>query len=394
MRNIAVKSTVKPNQSYPENEMKSNESLHIERARRALATLRQKVEAVMKLVPDLMSVENLSSIPREKRASVKHQLLSIFFYGECYVEKVMSDLSAPMISVKNKKLFDYHQNTYKPFQQQIRALIDVSNLPSRGKVEKEIVLLMEHHKGTSGQVIRRSDIEQYMNFYEKFLLHKNFVDLGLYQYFSSSSGKNSSDKYGLESIIDVFSDAWLEMAAEDMDDDQVEMWEEGIDSCEQMIRKPYFDPDSWAENEADLFPIFVTDEMKQIPTHVQKRIDEIHRSFIFGNWMAAIALSRCLLEYALIHKKSLFEKLLNRKIDIRANNMRVKSIRELVSIAAEAFPELEESMDIVVEYGNNVMHPFRRVIPSKNHAKQCAEEINKIVGVLYGQPKHRPSSQR
>jgi len=168
----------------------------------------------------------------------------------------------------------------------------------------------------------------------------------------------------------IFRDNWLDLAADGFDDDMVKMFEGMADGCEQMVNKSYFDPASWAENEADLFPIFVTDEMNKIPTPVQKRIEEIHLSFIFCNWMAAIALSRCLLEYALIHKKSLLEKRLNRTVDVRANNMRAKPIRELVLIASEAFPELEESMGVVVEYGNNVMHPFRRILPSKNHAKQ------------------------
>lgn len=374
--------------------MKSNESIHIERARRALAILRQKVDAVLKCAPDLMSIENLSIIPREKRIDVKQQLLSIFFYGEYYVEKVMSDLSEPMISVKDKKSFDYHQNEYKLFRQKIRELIDASDFPARGKVEKEIVLLMEHHKGTSTQVTRRSDIEQYMDVYEIFLLHENFVKLGLYQHFSSSSGKGLSIKSDLEWIIEVYRDNWLEIAAEGMDDEQVERLEDQVYDCEQMIGKPYFDPDSWAKNEADLFPVVVTDEMNKIPTHVQKRIDEIHRSFIFCNWMATIALSRCLLESALIHKKSLLAKRLNKEIEIRNNKGHTKTIRELAEIAGEAFPELKDSMDIVIDYGNYVMHPWRKTIPGKNLAKHCVEEISKIIGVLYSPPQSPSVTRR
>lgn len=374
--------------------MKSNENIHIERARRALATLRQKVEAVLKCVPDFMSIENLSSIPREKRKKVEHQLLSIFFYGEYYVEKVMSGLSAPMISVKDKKLFDYYQNNYKLLQQKILALIDVTDFPSRRNVEREIVLIMDRHKGIDSQIIRRSDIEQYMDVYERFLLREEFVKFGLHQHVSSSSGRNRSVIIDLELIIDIFRDNWLETAAESMDDDQVESYEDMVDNCEQMINKPYFDPDSWAENEADLFPIFVTDEMTKIPTHVEKRIAEIHRSFIFCNWMATIALSRCLLEYALINKKSLLAKRLNREIEVRNNKRQTKTIRELAEIAGDAFPELQESMDIVIDYGNYVMHPHKKTIPSKNLAKHCMEEIGKIIGVLYGQPEHLPSSRR
>lgn len=145
----------------------------------------------------------------------------------------------------------------------------------------------------------------------------------------------------------------------------------------------WFDPDAWLANERAVRPVIVARDLDKITRHIKERIGEIHQSFVFSNWMSAMALSRCLLEYALIDRKPLFEKRLGRKIDIRVNKMRAKPIGELVEIATEAFPELKESMDIVVEYGYEVMHTFRRVIPSRNHAKHCVDEIGKIIGTLY-----------
>jgi len=180
--------------------MKSSESVHIKRARRALVMLRQKVEAVLKGVPNFMSIENISSVPRENRKGLEHQLLSVFFYGEYYVEKVMSDLSAPMVSVKDKKLFDYYQSTYKSLRQKMRELIDVSNLPSRESVEKQIVLIIDRHKGRDAQVTRRSDIEHYMDFYENFLSAEGFVESGWYRHFGLSAKEFSHINF--DSIID------------------------------------------------------------------------------------------------------------------------------------------------------------------------------------------------
>ena len=67
----------------------------------------------------------------------------------------------------------------------------------------------------------------------------------------------------------------------------------------------------------------VTRKIEQIPTRIRQRIDEIHRSFIFSNWMSVIALSRCLLEYAIIDRKSC----LGLEIYRDENKTRKKSLR-------------------------------------------------------------------
>ena len=160
-----------------------------------------------------------------------------------------------------------------------------------------------------------------------------------------------------------------------------------LGDCKKVIAKSYFQPDGWTANENELLSIVVNKEMEKIPYHVKSRVVEIYRSFIFGNYMAVIALSRCLLEFVIVDRKSLLEKRLNEKVKTTNANGTNKPIRELILIAASAFPELEKGMHYIREQGNRIMHPDKKIVPLepfvKNLAKHCIDEIQKIIGVLY-----------
>ncbi len=373
--------------------MNSSVNSDIQLIDRALATLRQKVEEILKIAPDLMKIDSLEELPKDTAKVTEDKLWSIFTYGEYFVEKLMSDLPAPMLTVESKKEFDYYNKTYKPISKKITKLIDVSDAPTRREVEIEI------GRGIfpADPVTSQTDIDEDIGLYESLAL-----DGRLKNYIKYMAAFGSSTDRLQNSFLKVFSAAHdylhrrIEKDAyvEDSElNDHLEGLEFALSGCENIRTRPYFKPDDWVANEKDLDPIIVTTDMEKIPTHVKNRIHEIYDSFIFGNWMSVIALSRCLLEYALIDRKNFL------KIDVYDNN-HTKPLWKLVKQAESVVPALSDSMHTIKKHGNEILHPpsdsfpdngkvvglkkVRTLIPpGKDMAKICVIEINKIISTLY-----------
>lgn len=413
---------------------------YMQRATEALAFLHIKVKAVLQAAPTLLEIDDLHELPEAKAKNVEAQLWDIFAYGEYYVEKVMSDLCTmsgldiPMLSVKSKRLFDFYKNQYQPLITKTRGLIDVQYALTRMRVEIETVRMIRglgkteseaDNAGASeadnaGAHVLQSDINNHMPTYMHFAKNGLVRDWLLMNLEHRKSSEETDlelrnlqplalgpfvatihDDEGFKRPLD-FESAFSylkEIAREFLEDQHGTRVDDDDDEhrarnnhlaglmsiFDNLLRKDYFVPAYWEENEKELFPVIVTHPIQNIPKHVKKRMQEIYRSFIFGNWMSVLALSRCLLEYALIHRKSLLEQRSGREIEVRdATTGWTKKIGDLASIAAEAFPELDESMKIVIEYGNYVMHPYHKTIPSKNMAKHGIDEISKIIETLYG----------
>jgi len=405
--------------------MKSREEVDTERFSRALANLRQEVAAVLEHAPDLMEINSLEEIPGEKSKVIEEWLWRILLYGEYYVEKVKSDLNTPLLTVKNRdKNYAFYANEYPTFIEKVRELIGASNIPSTEAFERSFEEEFYLYDDYYGEFIWN---DQTLDEYE---LHvKTRYVLNSVRRHNRTGRTDAPILDGDEKIKDSFvvaveaveyvanchhfifnrfcevvdSNADIpELALQkeifdedtrkrlgfhrdcfDYDPPEPYRYEKIIKNCNLVAERFWFKPDTWLANERVISPVTVARDLEKIPRPIKERIGEIHQSFVFSNWMSAIALSRCLLECALIDRKSLLEKRLGRKIDIRVNSMRAKTIRELAEISGEAFPELKESMDIVIDYGNYVMHPFQRTIPGKNIAKHCLEEISKIIGTLY-----------
>ncbi len=402
--------------------MNSNQNIDIKRVGMALAVLRQKLKGVLKIAPNLWEVDSLENIYEIKAESLEEKLWDILLYGEYYVKNLML-YSAPLVEVQSKGNYDYYINVYKTHIKKIRELIDAQKVPTLDTFQRYV---KHYHNDSSSvgdfdevfeDVLQLPATVEWVKNYGK----KDRVDVS--DWYENSKTKES---FGVASrslgyVVECHKFIWslcenqlddrpaddarevaVKFIREKLDDDTRKRLGLGLvcfdddgpypiheviqENCDEIIGKPYFNPDAWEENESDLAPIFVTDAIKKMPTHVQERIHEIHRSFILGNWMSAIALSRCLLEYALINKKSLLAKRLNRKVEVLVRKGRAKPIRELTEMAGEAFPELKESMETVIEYGNYVMHPVDKTIPGRNLAKHCVEEINKIISTLYSPP--------
>ncbi|MDA8031115.1 MAG: hypothetical protein MPJ22_06280 [Pirellulales bacterium] len=299
-------------------------SNHIKEIRK-LAEIRRPVDKLRALVPNWMDIDSLEEIhSAEKKESALSLVVEI-----CGNPKVnLAALESP-ISVKpeDQKNFVWYKNDY----------------PSAH--DKAIYLL------------RR-----------KFLTSWDGIDDVLEH--TTTSGSEETIKAAFFKTAD-FVDQFLH----GIDDEECQylVEEEGMDvsSCKAIIEARYFQPDKWYEN-SQFFPVTVTTDLQKMPKGVRQRIAEIHRSFIFGNWMAVIALSRCLLEYAFTDKALDFK--------IPKHN----GLADFIPDFSKRFRELEAGMKRIQKVGNHVMHVKSHPIPlDKKRAKKCVDDIVEIIGALY-----------
>lgn len=176
----------------------------------------------------------------------------------------------------------------------------------------------------------------------------------------------------------------------------IEHWLDESDELEtayQFIQSELFHPDRWLQNLKEVTPLLSSHPISRVPKHTRERLKEIFRAYIFGNCMGCIALSRSLLEYALIDRAS------NLGYDAYDTELegkrRTKRLYELIDRAIERHSELGDDMRAIEEYGNDVMHPekskkVRAIVYGANHARDCIERIWRVVPILY--ESRRPKS--
>jgi hypothetical protein len=120
---------------------------------------------------------------------------------------------------------------------------------------------------------------------------------------------------------------------------------------------------------------------------VRIRLRELAHSFILGNYLAATALSRSILEYVLLDRASTLG------IDPSAQDPNhpgwMKRLGVLVELFKRAQPALGVDMDAVVEAGNSTMHPKRReaivLTPFALREKALASigALRRVIHLLY-----------
>jgi len=397
---------------------------YMQRVAKALALLRQKVEAVSEAVENISS---LTDLPEAKAKSVEAQLWDIFAYGEYYVEKLVSDLDDSILRTSAPDLFNaFYKKEYKPLVGRIWELIpDVEHAPERELVEWTVVFIAKE----KDEPFTRSEIDDHMDTYEWYVSNGYVRDDAMSgkemaamiardfqvpaESHVSSKSQNislvsaSEKKQDVKNVFEQVGEATENYVYGMLEDDPElkELWVERTDLplYQKIISKPYFKPDDWVENQEDLFPIIVSRDLKKIPVPILARVQEIYESYIFSNWMAVIALSRSLLEYALVDEQSLV-KIENLYVDDEKREYR--NLWELIADAKKVNPklmtsELAKSMTRIKDLANQrVMHPPRpsgrsladvRWIPARQkEAKECIGKIFEIITVLYGsQPRSK-----
>lgn len=160
-----------------------------------------------------------------------------------------------------------------------------------------------------------------------------------------------------------------------------------VDTVFELVEQPWFSPDQWAANLRALRPMILEVEESQIPIRIRARLAEMHRAFTYGAWMATIAISRAVVEFALIERAP--------AIGYRATQVDRKghdeflNLNKLIANAASVRPELEANLETLREAGNRILHPKRRqnVIPSpkvlREEAFACVQSATSALEVLY-----------
>ena len=427
--------------------MNSNQNIDAKRVNEALETLREKVEGVN--TPGLRLVNSQKGVPSD----LKEKIWNAFIYGEYYVKKLISDYPALTTGIKNKSAHDYYNNEYRRFVEEVAPkYIDVSKMPDREWLERdfeaeygELLIECEFYDEYIGELLEG---------YEKYVRKEahdriaEYVNGNVIDDSVVTGDKKIKKSFGVavdainrvvacHRFIDELCDRSVDVSPRDdnlkiidehvrkkldkrtrekigynllwfSDDAPKVPYEQIIENCTKVANRAYFKPDEWVKNEDDLSRVVV--ERRNIAMHVRFRLDEIFRSYVFGNFMSAIALSRCLLEYSLKESEDLLKAHLEKNgttleeekkvFDVESEDWTEGKIElgKRISIASMAFPELKEDMRLINRYGNEIMHPKKRKIPcmderrkfqerTKSNATASFNAVNKIMSVLYGNSK-------
>lgn len=180
----------------------------------------------------------------------------------------------------------------------------------------------------------------------------------------------------LRAALNYFDDALNED-----DERREEIFE--FDATRELVESPLFRPDDWAENNRLLHPIVQRQTDSWFPKDVRVRIESLYHAFLFGNWLATVALSRALLEYAILNRSRDFQ------LDTSDpdNPRRTAGIGILINRVAHIRPKLSDAMNYIVDRGNEVMHRISvRTRTESDHreiAQKCIENARVILGELY-----------
>lgn len=160
-----------------------------------------------------------------------------------------------------------------------------------------------------------------------------------------------------------------------------------VDAVFDLVEQPWFAPDQWLANLRALRPVILEIEEGKIPLRIRARLSEVHRSFTYGAWMATMALSRAVAEFALIERApSIGYKVT--QLD-RNGDEEFLSLNRLITNAVKVSSALEDDLETLREAGNRILHHKRRqnVIPSpkilREEALKCVLAVTKVLEVLY-----------
>ena len=152
-----------------------------------------------------------------------------------------------------------------------------------------------------------------------------------------------------------------------------------------------FEPDDWIVNARSLRSVLLSGRDRGLPPHVRIRLQELYRSFIFGNWIAVIGLARAVMEFAIVENRKQLQIETEKVIEIHGKPRWVlKSLEELIDAVTEKRPHLLDNMDRVRKLGNYFIHPQKDGNDSpfdrRDCARECIEQIQLILAALYLEP--------
>lgn len=152
-----------------------------------------------------------------------------------------------------------------------------------------------------------------------------------------------------------------------------------------------FEPDAWLERAQQLTPIRSGRTNFSLPGQVRIRLQELYRAHVFGLWLSVLALSRSILEYAILDNAAKFQ------IDPkwppdRYGQRRDKKLSHLIDELAPHLPGHMQSMEILRELGNDYIHPAKSdaskalMFRTETNAKRALELLVDVVETIYMSP--------
>lgn len=120
----------------------------------------------------------------------------------------------------------------------------------------------------------------------------------------TTSKKDGFDKCAIAFFLEHIRDEW---------EDKIKNWgipDNGIvETFDAFFGLPNYDPDSWLKRKFALGGVYISPfKAKNIPESVIQGFNESCSSFIYGNYLATVAMARSVLEFSLKHK---FQKFCN-----------------------------------------------------------------------------------
>lgn len=157
---------------------------------------------------------------------------------------------------------------------------------------------------------------------------------------------------------------------------------EHISMAAVMTQAEFFQPDAWWNNWRELQPVLAARQVGHFPRHVRLALREAHHSYIFGNGLAVVALSRSILEAALSERGKL--------LGVDTSDLgrgEPRRLRELAGDLGRLRPELRVDLDLIIDYGNDVMHPERKppLHPNSvmNRARSSLDSLRRLLEKVY-----------
>jgi hypothetical protein len=188
---------------------------------------------------------------------------------------------------------------------------------------------------------------------------------------------HSAISWGLERWNDMLEDGerfeWLERGF-------------NIEAAQSLVEMPWFQPDEWLQNLRLLEPVLVDRPSHELRDHVRYRLTEIYRAFTFGLWMAAIALSRSLVEFSL--KANAPGLGISTTYLGSGGRPEDKLLRQLGDDVATILPALAQPIETVRETGNRILHAKKRDVIAypkvmRSEALECIRAARRVVEHLY-----------
>jgi len=188
-------------------------------------------------------------------------------------------------------------------------------------------------------------------------------------------------------IEDIFWTGWQYCENSSSDGDDSLASRSDLEDAELLLFSPFFRPDEWLRNAKEIDPLMGSRIDSLLNLSIRIRLRELSHSFVLGNYLAATALCRSMLEYVLIAKASAYG--IDPSAHDRNHPNRMKRISSLVDEFSRAVPSLTTDMEAIVDAGNATMHPKRKEVIAllplamRENALLAIRALRRVIESLY-----------